>query len=385
MNILYTLNSGSPGGMEQHVLDLVKGMKKKGDEVFVWCSEGEIVKWYQDAGAVVTSKRIRFELDPIYIKGLVNFIKKNNINVVHAHGLKACASSMLASFFAKTSVTVTHIHTPISEWQIPNLPKKIFTFFEILGYSLEVNLFSDTEIALTESRRKVKVGEGIINSKLTVIPNGLDLSRFEVSREGKLQDRSFIREKYGISLEKVVIGNVSRMTDEKGHEILVEAFSEFVKTAKTPEKYHLLLAGGGVLEEKISKRISELNLEEYVTITGIFDAAELPQFYNAFDLFVFPTLAEGFGIVLIEGMYSEVPVVCSNLAVLEEVGGDTITFFNKGDVTDLTEKMIAFAKEPQKSRELTKRAKKRVSMLYTLDVFVENYYNLYTKLLEKNK
>jgi hypothetical protein len=54
MKILYTLNSGNPGGMEQHVLDLVKGMVKNGQEVHVWCKEGEISKWFASAGAHVT-------------------------------------------------------------------------------------------------------------------------------------------------------------------------------------------------------------------------------------------------------------------------------------------------------------------------------------------
>ena len=66
MKILYVLNSGNPGGMEQHVLDLVTGMVAAGHQVFVWCAEGDIVKWYQTAGAEVEVHSINFEIDPQY-------------------------------------------------------------------------------------------------------------------------------------------------------------------------------------------------------------------------------------------------------------------------------------------------------------------------------
>lgn len=390
MNILQVVNSGNPGGMEQHILDLVKGMKKRGCEVFVWCNSGDVVDWYKKAGARVSEKKLRVEIDPLYILELVDFLKKNKIDVIHGHDLKGGTNALLAGFIARTPVRVSHIHTPMSEWQVPNFAKKLFTYFEIFGYSFLVNLAADTEIALTESRKEVKKKEGIANNKLTVIPNGLDLSKFDYSREEKLQNRKYIREKYGVSENKFVFGNVSRMTDEKGHELLVEAFAEFLKKVEEKDKYHLLLAGGGALEhqvrQKVKKtRVTGCDFKDKVSITGIFEAEDLPRFYNSFDIFVFPSLAEGFGIVLIEGMYSEVPIICSDLDVLQEVAKDTVTYFKKGQVTDLVAKMLSFSQNPKKYENQLTKAKERVQIKYTLEVFEKNYYNLYTNLLNKKK
>ena len=183
MNILYTLNSGRPGGMEQHVLDLVVGMVTKGHRVFVWCPDGKIVDWYTKAGAHVTPKTIGFELDPKYIFELIKFLRTNKIDVIHSHELKASANALLAGFLARTKVRISHIHTPMTEWKHPNSIKKLFSYLEMFGYACETAMFSSKELALTETRKKEKIRSLILASKIEIIPNGFDLSRFDVPAE----------------------------------------------------------------------------------------------------------------------------------------------------------------------------------------------------------
>ena len=62
MKILYVLNSASPGGMEQHVLDLVKSMRGFGYEIFVWCPQGQMTEQFVSAGAVVTVEKVTFDV-----------------------------------------------------------------------------------------------------------------------------------------------------------------------------------------------------------------------------------------------------------------------------------------------------------------------------------
>jgi hypothetical protein len=70
MKILYTVDSGKIGGMELHILDLIKGMRNLGYEVHVWCQDGKITPLYKEAGAIVTTTKIKFELDSKYIRDL---------------------------------------------------------------------------------------------------------------------------------------------------------------------------------------------------------------------------------------------------------------------------------------------------------------------------
>ncbi len=176
MKILYTLNSSKFGGMEVHVLDLVKGMVKKGHEVFVWCPEGEMSDLYKESGAQVTNEIIKRDIDGGYIKKLTSFVNENKIEIVHAHELKAVINSLLACNKTDAKL-VTHTHTPISEWQINPLKRFLNTKLN----SFMVNKYSDVEIALTDSKKRVKIKEGLKEDRLFVIPNGLDATKFILS------------------------------------------------------------------------------------------------------------------------------------------------------------------------------------------------------------
>jgi len=383
MKILYVLNSSKFGGMEVHVLDLVKGMVKKGHEVFVWCPKGEMSDLYQRNGAVVSNEFISKDFDFKYISKLKKYVEDNNIDIVHAHELKAVVNSLLACRNTKVKAVVTHTHTPISEWQINSIKK----FLNVKLYSYVVNKLSSAEIALTESKKKVKMREGIKEKILEVIPNGLNTSVFKISPLRRIEFEKEIKRKHGIPEDAFVFGNLGRITQEKGHEILVRAFSKFLNSQPyRKEKLFLLIAGGGALEEKIKNLVSDLGLDKNVVITGRFSDEDKIKYFSAFDVFVFPTLAEGFGIVLIEAMSMGLPVICSDLEVLKEVGGDYVEFFNVGDYQNLSDKMIdEYNKIVEGNKNLVEDAVNYVETNYSLESFIDKYDRLYLKLLGDKK
>jgi len=383
MKILYVLNSSKFGGMEVHVLDLVKGMVKKGHEVFVWCPKGEMSDLYQRNGAVVSNEFISKDFDFKYISKLKKYVEDNNIDIVHAHELKAVVNSLLACRNTKVKAVVTHTHTPISEWQINSIKK----FLNVKLYSYVVNKLSSAEIALTESKKKVKIKEGIDEKILEVIPNGIDTSIFNIPSLHRFEFEKEIKRRHGIPEDAFVFGNLGRITQEKGHEVLVRAFSKFLNSQLfRKEKMYLLIVGGGALEDKIKNLVKELELDKNVVITGRFDDEDKIKYFSAFDVFVFPTLAEGFGIVLIEAMSMGLPVICSNLEVLKEVGEDYVKFFNVGDYEDLSDKMVdEYNKIGEENKNLVEGSREFVENNYSLESFVDKYDYLYLKLMGDKK
>jgi len=382
VKILYTLNSGSPGGMEQHVLDLVTGMANRGHEVFVWCKEGPIVEQFQKAGAKTTTTEITFDICPSYILALTEFLKKEKVEVVHAHELKAAANTLIAGYLAKTPVKISHTHTPISEWKIDPFRKRV----NVLANTFLVNYLATREIALTESRKNTKISEGIREGKLMVIPNGVNIDKFTFSPVERAELKKEILERYKIPTNAFTFGFLSRITKEKGHDVLVKAFANFLKRAEQKgqdvSNVYLLLAGGGNLEDSIKKLATDLGISKKVVITGVFDAVDLTKFYASFDAFVFPSLAEGFGIVLIEAMASELSIICSDLPVLQEVGGSTVMYSEVGNVEELTEKMYDLYVRFDRFEQVRQDARRRVADLFSLENFVTKYENLYLELLE---
>lgn len=382
MKILYTLNSSKFGGMEGHVLDLVKGMVKKGHEVFVWCPEGQMSDLYKESGAKVTNEIIKRDIDGGYIKKLTSFVNENKIEIVHAHELKAVINSLLACNKTDAKL-VTHTHTPISEWQINPLKRFLNTKLN----SFMVNKYSDVEIALTDSKKRVKIKEGLKEDRLFVIPNGLDTTKFILSSIQRYEYEKEIKARYGIPETAFIFGDLGRISEEKGHEILVRAFAKFLEThIFRKENFYLMIVGGGVLEEKIGNLVKELGIEKNVVITGRFEDVDKVKYLSTFDVFVFPTLAEGFGIVLIESLFMGIPTIASDLEVLKEVGGEFVDFFKVGDSDDLADKMEdEYNKTGGDNKFIIEGAKEFVEKNYSMESFYENYENLYKKLIGENK
>lgn len=377
MKILYIHNSPYPGGMEQHVLNLVEGMLEKGHEVFVICPKGVPSEWYKTAGAFVLNDDIKSDIDLGYINRMSGFAKDKKIDVIHAHELKAVTNALLAGKKANIKVLITHQHTPLSDWKTwGSAIKKKLT---ILVYSSLVNLFATKEICITKVGRTTKLEEGIATNKLFIIPNAIDLNRFFLSSDERLDYSNEIRTRYGIKA-KYIVGTVGRLSPEKGHKTLIKAFREFLKTEKYKEDYHLLLAGGGELEHDLTKLCMENDIKNF-TITGKFDSEDLPKFYCCFDLFIFPTLAEGFGLVLLEALASGTPVISSDLPVLKEVGSNYVRYFRTGDDSDLAINMKEYF-DGHSMNVNSQDLKNYLLSNYDLRIFIDNYECLYLDSLK---
>lgn len=382
MNILYVLNSGRAGGMEKHVLDLVAGMKKEGHNVYVWAPAGTEPKLYQEHGAEVFEKYIRGEIDFKYILGLKKFLKDKKIDVLHAHEIKAVSHSLIAGKLAGVKGMVTHTHTPISTWKI----NKIKRFIDVKIYSFLVNFLSHKEIALTSSVSEIKKKEGIKVKKLVVLPNAVPLHFSPSLQDEKAMHVKEIGERYGISESDFVFGVIGRMSEEKGHSLLVDAFNLFlqkdqIKDAKN--NFKLLLAGGGVSEEDLKKQVKKQNLEKLVIFTGIYTDEDKPKFLSSMHVFINPSFTEGFGITPLEALVSKIPLIYSDIPVLREVIGDYGKYFKKGSAQHLSDVMFSSYSEIISgvySIDM-EEAKRFILEKYSMETFTRNYLELYKSLL----
>jgi glycosyltransferase involved in cell wall biosynthesis len=134
----------------------------------------------------------------------------------------------------------------------------------------------------------------------------------------KQQAREYLGRRYGIDFPCILY--VGRMQARKNLIRLVEAYAQVRKRGVTAG---LLIVGKEDFQsERLSARIAELRLKGAVVFTGFVSFEDLPLFYNAAEVFVFPSLFEGFGLPVMESMASGVPTITSRGSSLEEVAGD---------------------------------------------------------------
>lgn len=155
----------------------------------------------------------------------------------------------------------------------------------------------------------------------------------EVAEKPK-QEVSYLYDKFNIPKDKKNLMYVGNLKPHKNLENLLLAFSKL----KGNENYRLILVGKAFKNYNVLQdREKELNIADKVIHTGIVTDEELSDFYNLVDLFVFPSLYEGFGLPVIEAMACGTKVVSSNSSSLPEVGGDVIPYFNPKDVDEMAE------------------------------------------------
>ena len=154
--------------------------------------------------------------------------------------------------------------------------------------------------------------------------------------EKEKDELEYLYSKFNIPKDKKILMYVGNLKPHKNLETLLEAFAKIedkeecclILVGKAFEKYN-------VLEEK---EIS-LGIRNNVIHTGIVSRDELVDLYNLADLFIFPSLYEGFGLPILEALACGTPVICSNTASMPEVGGDVVEYINPYDVEEITLKI----------------------------------------------
>lgn len=128
------------------------------------------------------------------------------------------------------------------------------------------------------------------NKHIILMKNALDVSRFVYKKD----EAAIIKKKYHWE-NKFIVGHVGRFCPQKNHQFLIDIFYEIQK--ERPDSI-LILFGEGELKEQIQHKVKNLALEDKVIFMG--NRSDVCTFYQAFDAFLFPSLYEGFGNVLLE-------------------------------------------------------------------------------------
>ncbi len=193
---------------------------------------------------------------------------------------------------------------------------------------------ADAVIAVSEWTKKDAIElYGLDEDKIRVVYEGVN-PRF---RPASAESISAVRQKYGI-LEKFILC-VGTIEPRKNLTSLLEAYHS-VRNGRRDLK--LVIVGKmGWLYEGFFRRLRELGLENEVIFPGFVPDEDLPSLYSAADLFVFPSLYEGFGLPVLEAMACGTPVVTSNSSSLPEVTGEATVLVDPNDVQALIRAMSA--------------------------------------------
>ncbi|HEX3046279.1 MAG TPA: glycosyltransferase family 1 protein, partial [Bacillota bacterium] len=272
----------------------------------------------------------------------------------------------------KTSKVVVTVHDLIPYF-LPEMVRSSFLKRFIQEMPLIVTR-ADRIVTVSEASKKdiLKIF-GVDPGKIVVIPSAPAETYFP---SPKIETQRMLAQLYGIKTSFILY--IGGLNPRKNVAELIYAYSKIHRELLGRQKL-LIIGPEGKHRECLQRLTESLSLTDSVLFPGFIKSEDLPLFYNSADLFVYPSLYEGFGLPPIEAMACGTPVVCSNVSSLPEIVGDAALQVNPYDTLALAEAMIKVLSNSTLRQSLIQKGLKR-SKLYNWDQIARQMLDLYQEV-----
>ena len=214
-------------------------------------------------------------------------------------------------------------------------------------------------------------------SNISTIHNAVDIQKLSTSFKTQEQSRALL----GLNKDAFVFGSIGRLVPLKGHLTLIKAFQI---TIKEHPHTQLIIIGGGREEATLKQYINDHELNQSVKLSGHIEAAA--SLLKALNVFVLPSLKEGFGLVLLEAMAAKLPIIASN------TGGIPYVLGSLGQLVDPIDQPQAYAdamleklsKDQSNTLNEAELLNKRLHDQFSTPRFQQTWRNLVTKQLKES-
>ena len=253
------------------------------------------------------------------------------------------------------------------------------TWKELLKWTIFPRL--DATLGSGEESRRFAMRYGVRSENALCLRHSIDIHLFTKGHQKYNPMRNDIRENLGV--KGTVFIYVGRLWWGKGINYLLEAFEQAQQATRS--EMSLMLVGDGPEEEALRSNCDIRNIRN-VIFAGFHQSEELPRFYAAADVFVFPTLGDPYGLVVDEAMASSLPVISTSAAgeitdrVIEGVNGYIVP---PGDVKAFAECMVKFSNDHEKCIRMGRESARRMGG-HTPEQWADDFQKLVQLVLTRN-
>lgn len=354
--IVHVLSGVNFGGVESVLYNYFSNMKKNNIENVI-ISHDKInednAKMFEELGFKL------YEVTPKRKSLIKNFIElykliiKENPDILHVHMTSSSYMALLAGSVCDVNVRICHSHL-----SFPEITSKDKI------YNLLCRMFSNVYMACSEDASRYLFGNRNTNKEnVIILRNAIQLEKFKYDEVV----RNNLREELNLK-DKFIIGNIGRFTEQKNQKRILEIFEEIYKTDKNAV---LMLIGNGEQKDEIIDIAKKKNLLENVKfLEGI---TNIQDYYQIMDVFLFPSLYEGLGIVAIEAQISGLFCLVSDRVPKEVQISNNIKFFSLDDNNKVWAKEIKKQSKTQRNLQIDKEK----SSLYDINIQAEKLEEIY--------
>lgn len=318
-------------GITSVILSNLQSMDRTGLDIYIASTikaEPNIVDQLINLGCTIVDFPDRRKNPKAYFFELWRFIKDKRIEVIHANGNSATlAVEMLAAKLGGCKKRIAHSHnTRCNQIRADKILRPLF-------YATYTDALACGEDA----------GKWLYkNRPFTVLKNGRDVDRFKFD-DAK---RQTMRKQLDIG-ENLAVGHVGGFVPQKNHGFLLQIYKSLVEKDPTVK---LFMIGDGILHQEIKDKAEKLGLMKNLVFTGNID--NVPDYLNAMDVMVLPSLFEGLPLAVIEWQINGLPVIMSDTITKECIFTHNVKQMSLQDSTNKwADEIYALAKKENRKQQ----------------------------------
>lgn len=359
------------GGQERYVRSLGRALVDRGHAVEILTSNFP----KRETSEVIDGIQVRrFNFlcrplnNPISFTVFLHLAKHfADFDIIHTHNEHAAVSlySALVKSYSKTPLVVT-CH---GQLRFDNFTKDFIEKCYSKSFGAKVLRKADKVVAISNSDKTYIHSLRVPIDKITVIPNGVDLNRYNYQASNPL-NMSFEGNK--------VVLFVGPLIKRKGPQVLIQAIPQIVKDS--PDVI-FLFAGGGNYKKKAEELTVRLGVDKYTRFTGYVTEEKLHSLYRHSNLFVLPSFSEALSYTILDAFVFSKPVVSTLIPCIQDYLRGSTLLVQPGDSEALAEAVILLLNEKKLAEELGAKGRRLVETHFSWDIAVNKMLETYQQVL----
>ena len=369
--VLHLITRLPIGGAERMLVSVLNHLPAQQFESVVCCikDRGELATEVEGIGVPVISLQLMagHGFDWNVVPALRKIIRDQRIDLIHCHLYHANLYGRLAAN-REGIPAIASVHNTYArrKWHR-----------HLINWYLGRRSFCVTA-GSEDVRRDLLEVDHLPMEKVVCLPNCIDLNRVKSSLT-----KAEAKARLGFERTDIVLCAVGRAEEQKGHRILLEAFSQLRLSATNRDRLKLLLVGDGRLLPALRDLAEALQIGAYCRFPG--NMRELADVYRGSDIFVMPSLWEGLSLAMLEAMAAGLPVVATDVGGARDVLGDSKfgLLVPPGDSSAIHGSVLRLLKDEQFCAEMALAGQRRVAERYSVSILAQSLSDLYLKALAK--
>ncbi|MDR3594812.1 glycosyltransferase [Clostridium sp.] len=335
------------GGAETYFFKIENNMISRNINLITAAEDGEYRNKLKNMNSFVYLSK-----NPVVnVFKIINIVRKEKVDVIHANSLRLSMMSLLAKFIYRKKIKL--LYTKHNLTALEKIGNKAFAWY--------VNSFITKLLTVCDLDKKRMVDKGIKENKIIVVSNSTDTKQFKFNSKYLKNDS-----------DPLNIGILARLDEVKNHKLFLDIIDEI---GKTDIEFNAYIAGDGPLRESIANEISRRNLN----VNMIGNVSEVPKFLEKIDVSLLVSHREVFPMSIIEAFSAGVLVVAANVGGISDSVKNRKTGYliENHSVSDFVNTIKDIYYNREKNRNIVITARGLVEEEYSLEKMIAKLEKIY--------